>query len=80
MNNQKKSSSTVHELSTEQRIIFLETDLSTTVQLEETGEGNSKTKQKNYHSQGKQELSWHHCKCKNQSGNLAIKTSKLAYK
>ena len=43
----EKSSSTVHWLSKEQRIICLETDLSTTVQLEETGERNSKTKKIN---------------------------------
>ena len=42
----EKSSSTVHWLSEEQRIICLETDLSTTVQLEETGERNSKTTKK----------------------------------
>ena len=40
----QKSSSTVHWLSKEQRIICRETDLSTTVQLEEIGERNSKAK------------------------------------
>ena len=67
------------QLSTKQHTIFLETDLSATVQLEETGKRNSKTKKVPY-SQGKQELSWHHCKCKNQSGNSAIEASQLAYK
>ena len=32
------------------------------------------------YSQGKQELSWHHCRRKNQSANSALETSKLANK
>ena len=37
-------------------------------------------KKKCNYSLGKQELSWHHRKCKNQSANSAVEISKLAYK